>query len=174
MSQPVARPDAAPKQRAAGLYTIIAIKLGKSLLLLALAVGFFSLVGKDLDVQFDHFLRWIHVDPSTKFFEALGQKLSQITPGSVKFVAIGLLLYSVLLAVESTGLILRSWWAAWLAIGETAFFIPLEVYELVRRPSVKILVLMVINVAIVAYLVRNRQRLFRQHHPQPVEEPESP
>jgi uncharacterized membrane protein (DUF2068 family) len=62
------------------------------------------------------------------------------------------------------GLIFRVSWAGWLAIGESAFFIPIEVFELARRPSWMVDVILVLNVVIVWYLFQNRERLFR-HHP---------
>ena len=54
-------------------------------------------------------------------------------------------------------------WACWLTIGETAFFIPIEVFELVRKPALVMLVLLMLNIAIVTYLALNRKRLFHKH-----------
>ena len=45
------------------------------------------------------------------------------------------LLYGLFLLVGGTGLALRAKWAIWLAIGESAFFIPIEIFELVHRRS---------------------------------------
>ncbi|MSU22190.1 MAG: DUF2127 domain-containing protein [Pedosphaera sp.] len=55
-------------------------------------------------------------------------------------------------------------WIGWLAIGESAFFIPIEVYELVEAPSLTVTIILAINIVIVIYLYRNRERLFRHHH----------
>lgn len=155
------------KKRAPALTAIILIKTGKALLLLALALGFFSLIGQDLGAQFDRLLRWVQIDPEQHFWAALGHKLRQITPSNLRWLASGSLLYSLLLLVESLGLIRRSWWAVWLAIGETAFFIPIEVFDLVEHFSLAVSTILVLNIAIVAYLVRNRDRLFRHHHHHP-------
>ena len=65
----------------------------------------------------------------------------------------------------------RTFWAAWLAIGETAFFIPLEVYRLFESFSWTVLIILAINLAIVRYLVRNRNRLFHHHHHHPQQQP---
>lgn len=151
-----------PPKGAAGLYTIIAIKSGKGLLLLALALGIFSLAGHDLDKEFDAFLRTVGLDPEKQFFAQLGNRLDQITPSNLRWVASGTLLYSVMLFVESVGLGRRSWWAGWLAIGETAFFLPIEIYELLKGFSYGVLLILIVNLAMVWYLVRNRARLF--HH----------
>jgi uncharacterized membrane protein (DUF2068 family) len=64
-------------------------------------------------------------------------------------------------------------WAGWMAIGESAFFIPIEIYELVRRTSpdrarpghpLTLAIILALNIVIVWYLFQNRHRLFRHHH----------
>lgn len=153
----------ATSKRAAGLYTVIAIKLGKSLLLAAAALGIYSLLGDDLSAEFEKLLRTLGQNPEHDFWTTVSAKLDTLTPGGLKSLASGTLLYAVLLFVESLGLIGRRGWAAWLAIGETAFFIPIELIDLLHRFRAGIAVLLVVNVLIVAYLVRNRQTLFRHH-----------
>ena len=65
----------------------------------------------------------------------------------------------------------RVFWAAWLAIGETAFFVPIEVYDLMHDFSVAVFIILLVNMAIVWYLVKNRDRLF--HHFAPSSTPSS-
>ena len=145
-----------------GLYTIIILKLGKCLLLFGITLGIYRLMGEDLGAEFERFLIWIRLDPEHQFFADLGARLQLMTPSSVRWIASGTLLYGVLLLVESVGMMFRVFWAAWLAIGETAFFIPIEVYDLMRDFSFAVFVILVVNSAIVWYLVKNRNRLF--HH----------
>jgi len=149
--------------RAAGLYTIITIKLGKAVLLLLLALGIFSLAGNDLGIVLERFLRFVKVDPEREFFVELGQRLESITPAALHQLASGTLLYAILLFVESIGLMYRSVWAVWMAIGETGFFIPLEISHLLKKFSWTVTTILVVNVVIVVYLVRNRHRLFHRH-----------
>ena len=165
-----------PKKRAGGLYTIIFIKAGKAVLLLLVSLGIYSLMGEDLRVQFEHFLQSLNLDPEAVFFVHLGDQLQKITPQNIRWLASGTFLYSALLFCESIGLMCRAYWAMWLAIGETAFFIPIEIFELVRKFSLVVSLILVINIAIVCYLVRNRNRLFhhRAAHTETSEEPESP
>jgi uncharacterized membrane protein (DUF2068 family) len=158
-------PSAAPKKRAAGLYTIIALKLGKALLLAALSLGLFSLMDNDLPKDFDRFVRAFKLNPEWQFCIDLGKQLRSVTPSNLGWLSGGALLYSLLLFVETAGLMFRAYWAAWLAIGETAFFIPIEVFDLVRRPTRVVGVILIVNLFIVVYLVRNRDRLFHHHRP---------
>ncbi len=153
------------RKRAPALAAIITLTSAKAVLLLLLALGFFSLIGQDLDAQFDRLLRYIHLDPEQHFFADIGEHLQKITPTNLRWLASGSLLYSLLLLVESVGLMRRSWWSVWLAIGETAFFIPIEVFDLADHFSKLVTVILVVNIVIVTYLVRNRDRLFQHHHP---------
>ena len=152
------------KKRAPTLYVIIGIKLLKGLLLLLLAVSVYMLRNKDLSDIFDSSLRFIHLDPERKFFSSIDDWLDTVTPANVKVVASGTFLYGVLLLVEGIGLACRARWAVWLVIGQSAFFIPVEIYEYVRHGSLAVLVLLLINVFIMWYLFQNRKRLFPPHH----------
>ncbi|MEP6662468.1 MAG: DUF2127 domain-containing protein [Verrucomicrobiota bacterium] len=151
------------KKRAPTLYVIIVLKLLKGVVLLALAFGVYRMIGRNLGANFDDLLRWLHLDPERKFFADLGEKLQSITPGNLRWLARGTLLYCLFSLVEGIGLIFRVSWAGWLAIGESAFFVPIEAYELTRNFSATVLCVLVINVVIVWYLFQNRERLFRHH-----------
>jgi uncharacterized membrane protein (DUF2068 family) len=166
-------------KRAPTLYFIVGIKLLKGSLLLAGAVSVYLLADKNLPDLFDQFIRWMHLDPEGRFFNAIGDQLDTVTPRNVHVIASWMFLYSLFLLIGGTGLAFRAKWAVWLAIGESAFFIPIEIYELVRRhtpegearvhamfahPKIGIAIVLAVNVMIVWYLFQNRQRLFRHHH----------
>src|SRR6266487_7125096 len=120
-------------QRAPTLYAIIAIKLGKGVLLLLLALGAYSLTDNDLIHDYRQALHWIHIDPERKFFAELAEKIREITPANLFWVAGGTAFYSLFSLVEGVGLIFRVNWAGWMAICESIFFIPIEVYELMHH-----------------------------------------
>jgi uncharacterized membrane protein (DUF2068 family) len=149
------------RQRAPALYLIIAAKLLKGLLLLLLAVGVYMLRDKNLSNVFDSSLRFIHIDPERRFFVSIGEALGGISPQHVKAVAVWTSLYGLLLVAESVGLAIRARWAVWLAIGQSAFFIPIEYYKYFQNGSMYLLVLLAFNIAILWYLMVNRHRLFR-------------
>ncbi len=153
------------KGRAPTLYFIITIKLLKGTLLVLLALGFYSLSDNNLPEEFRRVLDILHIDPEKKFFADLAAKLGHITPANVISFAVGTGLYSLFSLVEGVGLIFRVSWAAWLAIGEAAFFIPIEVYELVHNGlSLTVAAILALNILIFWYLLANRHRLFRHHH----------
>jgi uncharacterized membrane protein (DUF2068 family) len=151
------------RKRAPTLYVIITIKLLKGLLLLLLGLGVYSLSDNNLPAEFRGFLEFFHLDPENRFFSELARKLANVTPENVIWLAGGTILYSLFSLVEGVGLIFRVSWAGWMAIGESAFFIPIELFDLNHLFSWTVLVILGLNIAIVWYLFQNRRRLFRHH-----------
>ena len=80
-----------------------------------------------------------------------------IEPKQLKEISAGTFFYSSLLLTEGIGLLLRKRGAEYFTVISTGVFIPLEVYEIFHRFTwVKVWVL-IVNVAIVWYLVRRIQ-----------------
>ena len=153
------------KKRAPTLYLIIALKLLKGAMLLLLALGVYSLSDRNLPEEFRKLLEFFHLDPEKKFFSDLALKIGSISPSNVVWLARGTIFYSLFSLVEGTGLLFRISWVGWLTIGESAFFVPIELYELIEhRFSWTVLVILGLNVMILWYLFQNRRRLFRHHH----------
>ena len=161
------------KKRAPTLYAIIVIKLLKGLLLCMLAIVAYTLSDNDLPAEYSNLLQHLRLNPERRFWADLAVQVGQLTEAKVLWAAAGTLVYSLFSLVEGVGLMFRVSWAGWLAIGESAFFIPIEIYELVRRTAsdrprpghtATVLVILAINIVIVWYLFQNRHRLFRHHH----------
>lgn len=154
------------KRPAPTFYGIIAFKLIKGALFLSLAWVMWALSDNDLPAEVKNLMNMLRVHPANKFFTHLAEQVGHITEANVLWAAAGTLFYSLISLVEGTGLIFRVRWAGWLAIGDSAFFIPIEIYEL-NRPgkfSWWLLAVFFVNVLIVWYLFTNRHRLFRHHH----------
>ena len=161
------------KKWAPTLYAIIAIKLVKGLLLVTLAVVAYTLAGDDLQAAYRNLLQHLRLNPEGEFWTGLATQIGRLTEAKVLWAAAGTLVYSLFSLVEGVGLIFRVGWAGWMAIGESAFFIPIEIYDLVHqaapdqpRPghTFTVLLILALNILIVWYLVQNRRRLFRHHH----------
>ena len=168
------KPLAPPLRRAPTLYLIILFKLGKGLLAIFLAVVLYfepannipaeyeQLISRPVVKQVFHYLR---IHPENKFFTRLALHIANVTQAGVRDAAIGALLWALFPLTEGVGLIFRVKWAGWLAIVESAFFVPGEIYELVKEFSWFMVVVAIINTGIVWYLYANRERLFRHHRP---------
>jgi uncharacterized membrane protein (DUF2068 family) len=156
-------PEAKP--RAPTLYAIIVVKLLKGALFLSMAVVAYTLSDNDLPEEYRHLLHYLRLNPEKRFFSALAVKIGTITEANVLWVAAGTAVYSLFSLVEGVGLMFRVSWAGWMAISESAFFIPIEIFDLLHRFSWTVFVILVINVVIVCYLFSNKHRLFKHHAP---------
>ena len=162
-----------PVKRAPTLYAIIIFKLVKGALFVSLAVLVYCLSDNDLPKQYQQLMHLLKIQPDNRFWAKLAVKVGQLTEVKMLWAAAGTLFHSLFSLVEGVGLMFRASWAGWLAIGESIFFIPLEVFDLIEKFSYSILGVLVVNILIVLYLFKNRQRLFRHHlhHPKgPVED----
>ena len=160
------------KKRAPTLYFIIATKLLKGLLFVALAIVAYTLSDNDLPAEYQNLLHHLRLNPERRFWADLARQVGQLTEAKVLWAAAGTLVYSMFSLVEGIGLMFRISWAGWLSIGESAFFIPIEIYELVHRGpepvrpghTLLVLIILALNILILWYLFQNRHRLFRHHH----------
>jgi uncharacterized membrane protein (DUF2068 family) len=116
--------------------------------------------------------RWVldhlKIHPESQFFIRLAETIGDLTESNVHRMALGMLLFSLFPLVEGIGMLFRVSWAGWLAIGESAFFVPIEFHALLNpeeKFSWSILIVLIINIIIVWYLYVNREVLFHHHHP---------
>ena len=133
---------------------IASFKLLKAVLLLAAALGTMKLLHKDVADTLTGWANHLHVDPHGKKANAVISKATGLSPGQLEGMAGGELFYSGLLFTESIGLFLRRRWAEYFTVITTATFIPLEVYELWEKVSASKVGLLVVNIAIVLYMIR--------------------
>lgn len=163
------------KTRAPTLYGIIVFKLVKGGLFLGLALVLFCLSDNNLSEEWKQFLalpvianilHLLRVHPANKFFTALAAQIAHITQSGMLWAAAGTLGYSLFALVEGIGMSFRVSWAGWMAIGESAFFVPIEIYELTRpgNASLFLFAILITNIVIVWYLFKNRHRLFHHMH----------
>src|ERR1035438_8921449 len=124
-------PETKPK-RAPTLYFIIGVKLFKGLAALLLALGAYSLTDNNLPEDFRKLLEFLHLDPEKKFFLELADRISEITPNNLNWLAVISIVYGLFMLLQAVGLAMRVSWIVWLVIAESAFFIPIEIFELVR------------------------------------------
>jgi uncharacterized membrane protein (DUF2068 family) len=145
----------------AALLAIAVFKLFKCVLLVSVGVGALRLLHKDIAVTVQHWVDVLHVDPDNHFFHAIITKVLGVTPKQLELLSIGTFFYAALLLTEGVGLLLKKHWAEYFTVITTAVFIPLELYEIAKHVSVTKIIVLLVNVAIVAYLIvriRNRNR----------------
>jgi uncharacterized membrane protein (DUF2068 family) len=141
-----------------GLRLIAAFKLLKGLALLALGIGVLNLLHKDVEAIAVHWINVFQVDPHSHYLQKLLEKLSILDDKRLKELSVGTFLYSALFMTEGIGLALGKRWAEYLTIVSTASLLPIELYEIAKHTSIGKLVALVINLAVVAYLIFELRR----------------
>ncbi|MGI8608344.1 MAG: DUF2127 domain-containing protein [Candidatus Dormibacteria bacterium] len=140
----------------------------KGLGLLVISFYLFAHIGSGLDTLITHLVEQFDLDSGSNLLKVatydLVLRFVGISQTSLVALAAGSFLYGVIEAAESIGLVLKRRWAEYLVVLATAFFIPVEIFELARKPTIFKVATLVINVVVVIYLVR-RKRLFRFDEP---------
>jgi uncharacterized membrane protein (DUF2068 family) len=165
--------EEAPLKRAPTLYFIISFKIIKGLLFFAFGAALYFQATHNLPKEWEDLLKQpfvvklferLRIHPENKLFQHIAEQISNVTVSEVHVWSMGTMLFSLFPLVEGIGMLYRAGWAGWLAIGESAFFVPIEMYELARRFSYYMLAVMICNAIIVWYLYANRETLFHHHH----------
>ena len=147
-----------------GLMLIAAFKLLKGLALLAVGIAVHMLANKNLVAEAQHWVDLFRGDPHNHYLHLLLEKLTNVDAHKLHALSVGTFVYSALFLTEGVGLFLRKRWAEFLTVISTAGLIPLELYELVHRPTPIRAILLLVNLAVVAYLIFEIRRLSRAKH----------
>jgi len=142
------------KSHSRGLLLIAAFKLLKGLALLALGIGALRLLHKDLEALADHWINAFRADPHNRYLHWLLAKLPMVDDRKLKELSVGTFIYSAIFLTEGAGLALSQRWAEYFTIITTGSFLPLEVYEIIHHATIPKSVALIINIAVVVYLVR--------------------
>lgn len=99
----------------------------------------------------------VRVDPEGRIVHDIISRITGLPPERLHQLGVGTFFYGVMFGVEGVGLLLKRRWAEYMTVITTTTFLPLEVFELVARPSRKIskAILLLLNLAILVYLLMN-------------------
>jgi uncharacterized membrane protein (DUF2068 family) len=143
------------RRRGAGVLLGIALfKLVKAAALIALGVGAFSLAKGQQSVSgLARIISEARMDPNNRLIHGALSTIAGLDARRLEALGVGTFIYAAVFLVEGSGLLLRKRWAEYLTSVVTASFVPLEIYEMAHKPSVTKALGIVLNVAIVIYLV---------------------
>jgi uncharacterized membrane protein (DUF2068 family) len=136
-----------------GLLLIGLFKLGKAILFFLLGVGAIHLLHRDLGDEVLRLATALKFDPESKIVALLLDKVDLIDAHRLKQISLATFAYSALALTEGVGLVLEKVWAEYLTLFLTVSFLPWELYELARRPNWFRLSLLLINLAVLGYLL---------------------
>ena len=136
------------------LIRLIALfKLLKAVLLIAVGLGVLQLLHKDITSQLAHWVRILGLDPGEPYVDRMLRKVMALTPNRIRGLGVGSFVYAGLFLTEGIGLWMLKRWGEWFSIIITSSLIPIEIYEIYRHPTTLKVLTLIINVALVGFLL---------------------
>jgi uncharacterized membrane protein (DUF2068 family) len=136
-----------------GLRIIAAVKLFKGVLLLGIGLGLFALVNSDLDEIAQKLTDRLNIDPENHYARVFLENVANLQPHTLRHFGLWSLVYSTVLLTEGIGLWLNLHWAKYLVIVSTGAFVPEEIYLCLHKFGWFRLGMLVLNVAILIYII---------------------
>ena len=128
--------------------------------LLLVAAGIYLLMqsGASLKSTISHLARTVELDPNKPFLRHLIDRIGSLSQHRLTLFGVGAIVYGGLELVEGAGLFRRKRWAEWLTVIATSLLFVPEVWEIAKRPTVLKVGALVVNIAVVWYLIRRLRR----------------
>ena len=145
-------------KKSRGLMAIAALKFVNGFGLLAIGLGALHYLHGDIEKDVAHWMELLRADPHNRYLLWLLEKLSNVDDRRLRQLSVGTFFYSALFLSEGTGLALAKRWAEYLTIVTTASLMPVEMYEIYVHPTWPRVVVLLVNIAVVAYLVVELKR----------------
>jgi uncharacterized membrane protein (DUF2068 family) len=133
---------------------IAVFKLFKAVLLTLLGIGAFRLLNPAVGRRLAHWVGSFAWEYNRGFILSALTKLVGLPKAQLRTLGIGAFLYAMLFATEGIGLWFEKRWAEYLTIVATGSLLPLEIYEVFRKPTYSHSIALLINLALFVYLIR--------------------
>jgi uncharacterized membrane protein (DUF2068 family) len=138
---------------AKGVRSIAAFEASKGILVLLVGFGLLHLVHHDLQTIAEKLVRLGHLNPARHYPRVFIDAASRTSDARLKTLAALAFFYSIVRFVEAYGLWHMRGWAEWFAIISGGIYIPLEVFEIAKHASGLRVLALLVNIAIVTYLL---------------------
>jgi uncharacterized membrane protein (DUF2068 family) len=92
-------------------------------------------------------------NPGGRYLDHALARIANLPPRDFRDLGIGSFVYAALFLAEGLGLWLAKPWAEWFTAVITGSLVPLEIFEIHRHPTIIKVIVLLLNIAIVAYLV---------------------
>jgi uncharacterized membrane protein (DUF2068 family) len=135
-----------------GLRVVSVFEAAKGLLVLLTGCGLLAFIHQDLHLAAEQLVRHMHLNPASHYPRIFLDLAERVSDAQLWVMAISALLYSAVRFVEAYGLWMQRQWAEWFAVLTGGMYIPVELFELMRKITWPRVTVLSINVCIVAYL----------------------
>jgi uncharacterized membrane protein (DUF2068 family) len=136
------------------LIRLIALfKLLKAVLLIAVGVAALKLIHADVVSVLEEWAARLGLGPGSRYIGRVILEAATLTPNKLKDLEVGSFVYAGLFLTEGIGLWLVKRWAEWFTVIITSSLVPVEVYEIYRHPTAIRVLVLIINIAVVGFLL---------------------
>jgi uncharacterized membrane protein (DUF2068 family) len=148
-------PDAGAHVReiAAGVRAIAFFEAVKGALVLVAGFGLLALVHRDLEDLAERLVRHSHLNPASHYPRVFIEAAARTSDSRLRTLAALAFVYSAVRFVEAYGLWKMRAWAEWFAIISGCVYLPVELYELIEKPTLIRAGILILNALVVAYLL---------------------
>ncbi|HEY5214104.1 MAG TPA: DUF2127 domain-containing protein [Acidobacteriaceae bacterium] len=136
-----------------GLLLVGVFKLSKAIFFTAVGAGALQLVNRNMDDVLMRIIDALRIDPERRFVGILLEQAGLVNSHQLRRAGMLSFLYAVVCVVEGTGLVLEKSWAEYFTVILTAMGLPWESYSLMEKFSPYKVVLILINMAVLLYLL---------------------
>jgi len=144
---------AAGAHQVGGVRSIAIFEALKGLAVLLAGFGLLHFVHRDLQSAAEELVRHSHLNPAHHYPRIFIEAASRASSSRIRFLAALAFLYSTARFVEAYGLWYLKAWAEWFAIVSGSIYVPIEIFELAKHATVVRATVLIVNLAIVVYLV---------------------
>jgi uncharacterized membrane protein (DUF2068 family) len=137
------------RARLQALRTVALFEFAKGLLAIATAASLYWVDPSDIA---GHFLDLLHISPDHPVAQLLLRSANTLSNLSVWGIVLLASIYSGLRFIEAYGLWTARAWAEWIALISGAAYLPFEIYKLLERLSAFHAAVLLVNLAIVAFM----------------------
>ena len=142
-----------------GLLRLIAVlKLLKTAALIVIGIGALKLVHADVGGELESLVLKLGLDPGSTLLNHAIQRACEIPQDKIWSLGAISFMYAGLFLTEGIGLWLAKRWAEWFTAIITGSLIPFELYETLHRPTAIRILVLLLNLAVLAYLIRRIMR----------------
>ena len=132
---------------------IAVFKLLKAVLFIAIGVSALKLLHQDAGTTLERWATMLGLDPGNQYVDKALEKLADLSPNKIKGLGVVSFIYAGLFLTEGIGLWMVKRWAEWFTIIVTSSLVPVEIYEIHRHSTPLKILALIINLAVVGYLV---------------------
>ena len=146
-----------------GMRAVATLEAVKGLVVVLAGCGLFALLHHDLQRAAEELVRHTHLNPASRLPRIFLAYADHLDNTHLMQLALGAFAYAAVRLVEAYGLWHERAWGEIVAAASGAIYVPFELAELLRRPRLLSMALLLVNVSIVVFMLYGLRRRRAAH-----------